>query len=306
MKPERLRLWPLLVLTLLPLLTACAEPWRPAQLAYAQEREIQSQHTGRTYRIYLSVPRGEPPAQGYPVLYVLDANLLFPVLAQQALMYQPHAMRDGREPVLVVGIGYPGDEPFNIAARAEDYTPPATDMSDTGDQLADRHGGADRFLDFIEQELKPLVESRYRVDPARQTLFGHSYGGLLAVHALLTRTQSFQSYLASSPSLWWNHRHVFGELDGFTERRKVMRASPRLLLSVGGNEQPAASSKLHSERQRHLAQRRMLDNARELNAELQRRGVISEMREQPDGDHASNAFFSAVQALDFALGLGQQ
>lgn len=301
MSSRQSRLWPLLALTLLPLLAARAEPWQPVQLAHAEEREVQSKHTGRSYRIYLSVPRGEAPAQGYPVIYVLDANLLFPVLSQQALMYQPHAMRDGREPVLVVGIGYPGDELFDIQARAEDYTPPAADMSDTGDQLADRHGGAERFLDFIEQELKPLVQSRYRVDPARQTLFGHSYGGLLTVHALLTRPQSFQNYLASSPSLWWNHKHVFGELAGFAEKRKVMRMSQRLLLNVGDREQPADDLPQLSERQRHQAQRRMLDNARELNAELEKLGVISELRIQPGGDHASNAFFSAMQALDFAV-----
>lgn len=301
MNIKRYRLWLLLTLALLPLLSARAEPWQPVQLAHAEMRDVQSQHTGRTYRIFLSVPRGEAPAQGYPVLYVLDANLLFPVLSQQALMYQPHAQRDGREPVLVVGIGYPGDEPFDIQARAEDYTPPAADMSDTGDQLADKHGGAEHFLDFIEQELKPLVESRHRVDPVRQTLFGHSYGGLLTVHALLTRPQSFQNYLASSPSLWWNHRHVFGELAGFTERRKVMRSSPRLLLNVGDREQPSADLPQLNERQRHQAQRRMLDNARELDAELAKLGVISELRVQPGGDHGSNAFFSAMQVLDFAL-----
>lgn len=277
-----------------------AEPWQPVTLAQAEMREMQSRHTGRTYRLYLSQPQGEAPPQGYPVVYVLDANLFFPLLAQQALMYQPHASRDGREAVLVVGIGYPGDAPFDIAARAEDYTPPAPDMSDTGDQLADRHGGAERFLDFLEDEVKPLVRSRYKVDAQRQTLFGHSYGGLFAVYTLLTRPQAFQRYYASSPSLWWNRRHAFDLLESFAGREQ--RPGVRLMLSVGGVEQPAADVPLQDARQKHLAERRMVDNTRELQQRLSALGVATELRVVPGEDHAGNAFVSSVQVLDFALG----
>lgn len=277
-----------------------ADPWQPATLAHAEMREMQSRHSGRTYRLYLSQPQGEAPPQGYPVVYVLDANLFFPLLAQQALMYQPHASRDGREAVLVVGIGYPGDAPFDIPARAEDYTPPAPDMSDTGDQLADRHGGAERFLDFLEDEVKPLVRSRYKVDAQRQTLFGHSYGGLFAVYTLLARPQAFQRYYASSPSLWWNRRHAFDLLEAFAARGQ--RPDVRLLLSVGGAEQPVADAPLRDARQRHLAERRMVDNTRELQQRLSALGVATELRVAPGEDHAGNAFVSSVQVLDFALG----
>lgn len=290
----------LLVLALLPSLAARAESWQPATLAQAEMREMQSRHTGRSYRLYLSRPRGEAPPQGYPVVYVLDANLFFPLLSQQALMYQPHASRDGREAVLVVGIGYPGDAPFDIPARAEDYTPLAPDMSDTGDQLADRHGGAERFLDFLEDEVKPLVASRYKVDAQRQTLFGHSYGGLLAVYTLLTRPQAFQRYYASSPSLWWNRRHAFDLLEAFAGQEQ--RPHVRLMLSVGAVEQPAADAPLLDARQRHLAERRMVDNTREFQRRLSALGVTSELQVAPGQDHAGNAFVSSVQVLDFALG----
>ncbi|MGG2399239.1 alpha/beta hydrolase [Pseudomonas sp. SH1-B] len=289
----------LCLLVLLSSLSVRAEPWQPAQLAQAEMRELQSRHTGRRYRLYLSRPQGDAPAQGYPVVYVLDANLFFPLLSQQALMYQPHAARDGREPVLVVGIGYPGDAPFDIPARAEDYTPPAPDMSDTGDQLAGRHGGAERFLDFLEDEVKPLVAARYKVDPQRQTLFGHSYGGLFAVYTMLSRPQAFQRYYASSPSLWWNRRYAFELLQGYSGRK----AHPpvRLMLSVGAAEQPAADAPLEDARQRHLAERRMVDNTREFHQRLTALGVTSELQVVAGQDHAGNAFISSVQVLDFAL-----
>ena len=290
------------VLCLLALLSSPAlqaEPWQPATLAQAEMRELQSRHTGRTYRLYLSRPQGEAPPQGYPVVYVLDANLFFPLLSQQALMYQPHASRDGREAVLVVGIGYPGDAPFDVPARAEDYTPPAPDMRDTGDRLAPRQGGAERFLDFLEDEVKPLVATRYKVDPQRQTLFGHSYGGLFTLYTMLSRPQAFQRYFASSPSLWWNRRYAFDLLQAHAGQEH--RPQVRLLLSVGGGEQPAAGAELKDARQRHLAERRMVDNTREFHQRLNELGLPNELLVAPGRDHAGNAFVSSVQVLDFAL-----
>ena len=293
------RQWPALLLAIAPFSVGAVEAWRPASLPHAEVRELTSRHTGRTYRIQMSIPRGEPSAQGYPVIYVLDGNLLFPVLAQQTLMFEGNALREGREPVLIVGIGYPTDEPFDVQARAEDYTPPAADMSATGDRLSSRHGGAERFLHFIEDELKPLVEARQPVDRDRQTLFGHSYGGLFATYTLLTQVQAFQNYLISSPSLWWNRRHVFGQLAVFSAPKASVM--PRVLLSVGADEQPVLEPALQNERQHHQAQRAVIDNAAELNRRLRGMGVHSELVIQPRGDHASTAFSSAALALGFAL-----
>ena len=56
-------------------------------------------------------------------------------------------------------------------------------------------GGADKFLDFIEKEVMPLVESKYRVQPYR-VFAGHSFGGLLAIHAFSTRPELFNAYIA--------------------------------------------------------------------------------------------------------------
>ncbi len=285
----------LFVLALCSSLAVPAETWQPATLVQAEMRDLQSRHTGRSYRLYLSKPQGEAPPQGYPVVYVLDAELFFPLLAQQALMYTPHAARDGRQAVLVVGIGYPGAAPFDLAARAEDYTPPAANLSDSHDRL----GGAERFLDFLEEEVKPLVASRYRVDARRQTLFGHSYGGLFTLYTLLSRPQAFQRYVAASPSLWWNQRHAFDLLQTFAGLQS--RPDVRLMLSVGTAEQPAADTQGLNERQRHLLERRMVDNAREFQQRLGALGVNAQLLLTPGQDHAGNAFASSLQVLDFAL-----
>lgn len=107
-------------------------------------------------------------------------------------------------------------------------------------------GGADLFLDFIAERVKPAVRERFpniRVD--REALYGHSYGALFALHGLFTRPAiergGFDAYLASSPSIWWGGRCVLEEARNYTHRAKEARNPtnkvPALLMYVGGLEQ---------------------------------------------------------------------
>lgn len=64
-------------------------------------------------------------------------------------------------------------------------------------------GWGARFSRFIEEQLKPFIESRYPVDTSNQTLLGVSLRGLFVLRTLLTAPASFQRYVAISPSIWW-------------------------------------------------------------------------------------------------------
>src|SRR5229473_1892795 len=66
-------------------------------------------------------------------------------------------------------------------------------------------GGAAAFLQFLEKEMMPAVEARYKVDAHRRSLFGHSLGGLFAVYVLFHQPELFDSYLITSPALDWDH-----------------------------------------------------------------------------------------------------
>ena len=138
-------------------------------------------------------------------------------------------------PAVVVGIGYPDGEPDE---RIRDFTP-KVDRATLPDEKFlgpwDWAGGADAFLRFIETRVKPAVERRLPVDRGRQALFGHSFGGLFVLHALFTRPESFQVYVAGSPSLWWGHEAAFEDARAFL-RQEPKGPAKRLLLTVGGLE----------------------------------------------------------------------
>lgn len=135
----------------------------PAALPFARQHFVTSAATGRSYRIQVS-PVGKAPAGGYPLVLVLDGDIMLPAVATAAQGMHMAADENGVGPMLVVGVGYDKAELLDEQARAEDYTPPAADLSQTGDTRATKQGGADRFLRFLRDELKPAIADAYPVD----------------------------------------------------------------------------------------------------------------------------------------------
>ena len=129
--------------------------------------------------------------------------------------------------------------------------------------------GADNFLKFIETEVIPEIEKRYRVQPYR-VLAGHSFGGLFAVHALITRPELFNSYVAVSPSLQWSDEATLKRAEEFFKARKELNAT--LFTSLGNEPGDIGKS---------------FEEFKQLLARTQIRGFESEAQQMTDEDHGS-------------------
>lgn len=190
---------------------------------------------GEIYRIFVAYPAAEPPADGYPVLYVLDGNAMFAGFAEARRMQEYGEL--GKS--IVVGVGYPTDKAYDVR-RLNDYTMPLLDPPPPRwKELAKYKSGAwDTFLDFLTGKLRTEIGKRYKIDSNRQSLFGHSLGGLFALHTLYTRPQAFESIVAASPSLEWNEQGVLAEEREFAARVTKGQAGrlSRLLVVVGGRD----------------------------------------------------------------------
>ncbi|QSF43059.1 alpha/beta hydrolase [Paenibacillus tianjinensis] len=189
------------------------------------------------YRILLSHPSGEAPPEGYPVIYALDGNAVFHTLAEAARLQtrKPH----GFDPVVIVAIGYPSDEPFDMTRRCYDFTIPVLEQTlpkrPDGSNWPE-HGGADSFLDVLQDEIMPMISSLFPVDVSRQALFGHSLGGLFVLHALFTRPELFTHYAAGSPSVWWGDYSVLAEQERFSADYPQRQLQRKLLITIGAEE----------------------------------------------------------------------
>lgn len=214
---------------------------RPVVLPLATQIDFRAK-SGLDYRIYIAAPEGPAPAEGFPVLYLTDANINFSAILAAVRKQSRETL-----PAVVVGIGYPTDNlREQVAQRAFDLTPatsPTWQESAPGPMREFKTGGNDQFLDFIESELKPFIERQYPINRNRQALFGHSFGGLFTLHVLFQRPESFQVYLASSPSLWWNDSSVLGEAKAFLESHAGREVPATVLISVGDRERKPESER---------------------------------------------------------------
>lgn len=244
--------------------------WLPVSIPHARQHDVDSSITGHRYRIFVSAPQTPPPPTGYPVLYVLDGNAAFPLAAHIGRNIERRQPVTGIGPALVVGIGYAGDNDYHQEARARDYTLAA------GNHDPAAEGGAEGFLDFIERELKPRVGSMFAVDPKKQAIFGHSYGGLLVLHALFTRPDGFSTYLAASPSIWWQNKHLLGEMRAFLEASGNRSQWPALQVSVGALEDEPPKGRMPPDMLAMRARRPMVAEARQLAATLKSHPALAE------------------------------
>lgn len=125
----------------------------------------------------------------YDVLYLLDGDSNLPSISAIQQFAQAH---NYMPPVIIVAV-------FNTN-RDRDLSP--THVA----QIA-ASGGADKFLEFFKKELVPYINKTYPSNGSN-ILFGHSFGGLFAMHALLNEPQLFDSYLVIDPSFWWDNNYM--------------------------------------------------------------------------------------------------
>lgn len=175
----------------------------------------------RPYLVYTPPSYGDTTLlpQRYPVLYLLDGDAHF------------HSV-SGLVQILGTGVNGTFVLPEMIVVaipntnRTRDLTPTKslTDPDGSPTDAFRESGGGPAFLTFLETELVPHIEARYRASPYR-VFVGHSFGGITVLDALYTRPGAFNAYVAIDPSLWWDGRALLWKAkDYFATARLEERA----------------------------------------------------------------------------------
>jgi len=193
---------------------------RSVVLANTETYLISSKFVSDDFKIDVSLPKGYSDSnENYPVLYVLDGNRNFGIVAGTAEIL--HTGMDAPK-MIIVGIGYKTDEE-HAKFRSRDYLP-------TISKNLEYSGGASNFLSFLENELIPNVESSYRADSSR-ILAGISYSGLFTMYALFNKPSLFNNYLIGSPSMYYDNEVIFEYEEEYASKNNDLDAN--VFLSVG-------------------------------------------------------------------------
>lgn len=134
----------------------------------------------------------EKTSHQYPILYLLDGRTHF----QHAISAASFLSNQRTIPeIIIVSI-------HNVD-RNRDFSP----VYDGRNPVS---GGAEKFLDFISEELVPYMEENYRVS-GFSILMGHSLGGTFLTYSLLTRPEVFNACISISPHLQFADNYLIKE-----------------------------------------------------------------------------------------------
>ena len=182
---------------------------------------LYSETLNETRTIYIQYPQDYNPSKNYkyPVAYILDGEMFLPTLNEVQKYYS-----GGFTPeMILVGVS-------NSKHRTRDLTVSKI-KEKYGIPFTEENGEADQFLDFLENELIPFIQSKYPVTEYR-TLIGHSYGGLFTAYTLITKPDLFANYLAIDPSLDWDNQYLIKKTKESISSQKYHNKS--LFISLSG------------------------------------------------------------------------
>lgn len=186
----------------------------------SQQLEVDSlpyQDSYRKIRVYIPSPAERLTNQ--KVIYMLDGQNLFDPKTSYAGEWEVdeaiEQLKDQQKPI-VIGIDHGNDK------RIDELTP----------YSHEKYGGgkADRFLEFIINQVMLFVEQKYHIEHKREDTYiaGSLLGGLFAHYAILSKPEVFSAAGIFSPSYWFSDL-----IYGMTEKAEINH--PILLYLSAGN-----------------------------------------------------------------------
>jgi len=181
-----------------------------AEVVIGTKHSLRSNILNEEREYWISLPDSyndkESSYKNYPVLIVLDGNVHFKAVSGIVNYMSSDTYRSRTIPEMIVVA-------IQNVDRRRDYTP---DKIITVRE--NNTGGGENFLSFLEDELIPELDQKYRTEPYR-ILFGHSLGGLLATHTYMKEKTLFNSFIAVDPSFGtWDSETMDKKLDSLTEQ----------------------------------------------------------------------------------------
>ena len=180
----------------------------------------------RPYMVYLP-PSYAVSENTYPVIYLLDGDThRFKGFVGVLESLSTETLERQVQESIVISI--PNTN------RSRDLTPSTLKewkfkgrVLDTFEQT----GNAHHFAKFLEQELIPAIDNKYRTSQKR-VLVGESFGGLFAASILLKSPSLFTDYLIIDPTSLWDNDYLNRT---FNASNRNSKASPDVFFAFANN-----------------------------------------------------------------------
>jgi len=259
--------------------------------------------------LHVAVPEGAVPANGWPLVLLCDATESFATMVETVRRCASRPSATGIGPAIVAGLGYDRDAMDAAAirsARQFDYSFGPAVRDEEAQATSACHGGGDALLGLIADDVLPFIAANNPVDRNRISLFGHSLVGKFVLDALVRRPDPFDTFVAISPSIWWDRPALEQMIGGLSD--KLQGLPPRrVMIAVGEWEEGLAPWQQVGAEAKDMAarrdRRRMIGNVREIGVLLEQTMRAQDQVEAlvfPDEDHASVIGIAYNRGLRFS------
>ena len=212
----------------------------PVTIPHTEIRSFSSAIIDQEFRIYIALPHNYRASNNsFPVLYLSDANGIFGLVTETVRFLQ--LFQEVPE-MVIVGIGYPVEDFLDtLGLRVRDLTPTKIMSGLKRIQIWCRaawqltvQAGPIIFSNLSKKNYGHFIEANYRIDSKDSAILGHSFGGLFGLYTLLNAPNTFNRYIISSPSIWWDQEAVFAYEENFAKMHSDLPAN--VFLSAGSIE----------------------------------------------------------------------
>lgn len=192
-------------------------------LPHSEIRSIHANSNNKDYELYIQLPASYAEStKNYPLVLMNDSRFAFPSASGAMQLMGGEVIQEA----ILVGISYSKGDDRGVS-RTRDYTPTFSPMEKSGHSSASRlaSGHAREYVEFIADQVIPLLQKNYRIDQANKVFVGHSFGGLLGSYILVNRPEIFNHYIIGSPSLWYDNKVIFQMEKQYAKKQKALTAN---------------------------------------------------------------------------------
>lgn len=169
------------------------------KIGIGKRTTLESKVLNQKRELYISLPKSYNDTvyapKSYPVLYFFDGDSHFENLVAQRNWLTRNLYATMPETILV---GIVQKDRTNELTPTKIATPKEWKRADFSSS-----GGNARFMEFIEEEVKPMINKKYRTN-GFEILSGHSFGGLATMYCFINTPERYDAYVAIDPSMWWD------------------------------------------------------------------------------------------------------
>lgn len=204
---------------------------------------INSNQLNETREVWVGLPVNYDSTVAYPTIYVLDAESQFEITYA---IIKELAINDKTPDHIVVGIPYVNhqkrvyDLTFTTNSFNSDGTPDSLVATYFSKELT---GGGLHFLNYLNQELVPFVDSNYQTN-GFDTFIGHSLSGYFGAY-ILTLKNAFEAFELYDPSIWYNQGDVIKHFND--SKSKNLSSNVFISSANSGNERQQYNIDTHAE-----------------------------------------------------------